>query len=376
MYSKLLLLLPPLLLLLPTLALAQAFRSFTTHFDKVAIKVEVIASGLDTPWSVAFGPEEEIYITERSGSIKVLEKGAREPSLLYKISEVYPSGEGGLMGLTLHPKFEKTNWLYVCYTTSGEGKLINRVVRFKLKEDGGLEEKTIILDRIPGAQIHDGCRLKFGPDGKLYVTTGDASQKKLAQDKKSLAGKILRLNEDGTIPLDNPFPQSPIYSLGHRNPQGLDWHPDTQSLLATEHGPSGWDGPGGGDEVNLIFPGKNYGWPILHHKKHKKGFQPPLLLYTPAIAPSGACFYKGTLFSNFHGNFFFATLRGKHIQRIILQNGIKPKKRERLLKDEYGRLRDIQTGPDGALYVLTSNRDGRGAVQADDDRLLKLTPLE
>jgi glucose/arabinose dehydrogenase len=196
----------------------------------------------------------------------------------------------------------------------------------------------------------------------------------------SLAGKILRLNDDGTIPADNPFVGKPgarpeIWSYGHRNPQGIDWQPGTNLLFETEHGPSGFDGPGGGDEVNIVEKGKNYGWPVIHHTQTHPGMEAPLLEYTPACAPASAMFYRGTTFPQFDGNFFFGCLAGKRIIRVVL-DGRRVVSQENLLEGKYGRIRDVAQGPDGYLYFSTSNHDGRGSPAADDDRIIRLQPVK
>jgi glucose/arabinose dehydrogenase len=208
----------------------------------------------------------------------------------------------------------------------------------------------------------------------LYVTTGDATDRQIAQDLQSLGGKTLRLRPDGSVPADNPFPGSPVYSYGHRNSQGLDWHPTTGLQYQTEHGPSGFDGPGGGDEVNLVEAGKNYGWPVVHHRESAAGMVSPLLEYTPAVAPSGASFARGGAMETFAGDFFFATLRGERLIRVRFDPA-DPRRvveTEELFLEAYGRLRDVIFGPDGAMYVATSNRDGRGRPRPGDDRILRV----
>ncbi|MBI1871989.1 PQQ-dependent sugar dehydrogenase [Candidatus Collierbacteria bacterium] len=223
--------------------------------------------------------------------------------------------------------------------------------------------------------IHDGCRIKFGPDNKLYITLGEAAQKDLAQKLDSLNGKILRINADGSIPADNPFRGSPIYSYGHRNPQGIDWDPQTNLLWATEHGPSGADGPGGGDEINLIKEGANYGWPLVSHDKTYPGTEFPKLLFTPAVAPAAGMFYRGDLFPEFKNNFFFAALRGEGIYRLVIA-GDKVISFEKLSGIDVGRIREIVEGPDGAIYFTTSNRDGRGKLREGDDKIYRIVPKE
>jgi glucose/arabinose dehydrogenase len=304
----------------------------------------------------------------------MLENGELRPQPVGTIAEVVHIGEGGLMGLTLDPQFAENHLLYLCYTARNQyGTLINRVVRYR-EDSGKIVDRQIILDDIPGAQFHDGCRVRFGPDQKLYVTTGDATERELAAQMHSLAGKILRLNPDGTIPADNPFPNSPIFTLGHRNPQGLDWHPLTGIAFSTEHGPSSFDGPPGGDEVNLVEAGKSYGWPMIHHRETRAGMESPLLEFTPAIGPTSGAFYSGDRLPEFKNNFFFGAVRGRHLHRVVLKP---PEYRsveshEELLTHTFGRIREVAAGPDGTLYFTTSNRDGRAQPQPDDDRVLRI----
>ncbi|MGH2369729.1 MAG: PQQ-dependent sugar dehydrogenase, partial [Chloroflexota bacterium] len=220
------------------------------------------------------------------------------------------------------------------------------------------------------ASIHDGGRVELGPDGRLYATLGDAADASLAQNRDSPAGKILRLERDGSIPADNPFPGSPVYTLGHRNVQGLAWQPGSGRLYATEHGPVG------NDEVNLIERGQNYGWPQAQGREHAAPFRAPLAVYTPSIAPAGATFYDADAIAQWRGSFFFATLRGTHLHRIVF-DGNEPGRilaEEQLYAGTYGRLRDVAQGPDGALYLATSNRDGRGNPRPEDDRILRIGP--
>lgn len=282
------------------------------------------------------------------------------------------------MGLALHPRFSVNHLLYLSYGYR-DGDTRVRVVRFR-EERRTLVDRKVIIESIPAASLHAGCRLRFGPDGKIYVTTGDGAQRGLAQRLDSLAGKILRLNDDGAVPPDNPFvgradARPEIWSYGHRNPQGLDWQPGTELLFATEHGPSGFDGPGGGDEVNIVERGKNYGWPLIHHRQARAGVESPLVEYTPAVAPASGMFYRASAFPQFRGNFFFGCLRGECIIRAVL-DGRRVTSQERLIEGKYGRIRDVAQGPDGAIYFSTSNRDGRSRPASDDDRILKLSPLK
>jgi aldose sugar dehydrogenase len=254
-----------------------------------------------------------------------------------------------------------------------------RVARYR-ETPGGFTDRKIIIEDIPATYLHAGCRLRFGPDGKLYITTGDATKRELAQQLDSLAGKTLRLNDDGTVPGDNPFvgranARPEIWTYGNRNAQGIDFQPGTNLLFETEHGPSGFDGPGGGDEVNILERGKNYGWPVIHHRATQEGMESPLLEYTPACAPGSGMFYRGAAFPAFKGNFFFGCLRGTRMIRVTL-DGRRVVSQENLLEGKYGRIRDIAEGPDGLIYFSTSNRDGRGSPASDDDRIMRLVPVK
>jgi len=295
-----------------------------------------------------------------------------EPWLTLDVNEV---GEAGLLGLALDPQFAQNHYAYVAYTDrSPEGGLRNRLVR--LREDPatgkGMLDK-VLIDNVPANTNHDGGRVKFGPDGKLYWTMGEAQNMTAAQNLQTLSGKILRINPDGSIPTDNPIPGSPIYSYGHRNPQGLAWQPGTGRLYATEHGPSGEKGCCQ-DEINLIEPGKNYGWPVITGDQKKDGMVSPVIQSTTSEtwAPSGATFVTS---GPWQGSMLFAGLRGQTLYRLTLDpaDPIKATGLERLLVGQYGRLRDVAEGPDGTIYILTSNGDGRGNMPPDGDRVLRLT---
>jgi aldose sugar dehydrogenase len=345
----------------------------------VQFRVETVVSGLEVPWSIAFAPDGRMFITERPGRVRVFEQGKLRPAPLATIEDVRSASESGLMGLALHPEFDTNHLLYLAYAYEGQGGQQVRVVRFRETGDA-LSERKVIIEGIPAAPNHAGCRLRFGPDAKLYVTTGDATDRELAQKLDTLAGKTLRLNDDGGVPEDNPFvgrqgARAEIWSYGHRNPQGLDWQPNSNLMFQTEHGPSGFDGPGGGDEVNVVERGKNYGWPLIHHGQTQSGLESPLLEYTPACAPASGTFYRGSLLTEFRGDFFFGCLRGERIIRVRL-DGRRVVSQEDLLKGKYGRIREVAEGPDGALYFSTSNRDGRGSPAGDDDRIFRLVPAK
>lgn len=342
----------------------------------VKFRVETVAGGLEVPWGIAFLPNTNILFTERPGRVRIIENGKLRAEPVYVVPDVESSSESGLMDISLHPNFAANNFVYLGYAYNRDGMKV-RVVRYKFANNT-LAEPKIIIENIPAAPNHAGLRARFGPDGKLYITTGDATDRTLAQRMDSLAGKTLRLNDDGTVPQDNPFVNQPgarpeIWTLGHRNAQGLAWQPGTGLMFQTEHGPSGFDGPGGGDEVNIVERGKNYGWPTIHHRQTQAGMESPLLEYTPACAPASAAFYDGSVFPAFKGNFFFGCLRGTRIIRVVL-DGRNVVSQENLLSGTYGRIREVAQGPDGYIYFSTSNRDGRGSPAREDDRIMRLVP--
>jgi quinoprotein glucose dehydrogenase len=304
--------------------------------------VEVVAEGLEVPWEIVWLPDERAMITERPGRIRL------DGEVIAEV-DVSAEGEGGLMGLALDPEFETQPFVYLYFTTA-EGLQLER---WRFQDDELTREASLIDGVIEAGPVHDSGRIAFGPDRALYVATGDAGNGDLAQDPDSLNGKFLRLTDYRGGPV-----RPEILSLGHRNPQGFDWQPDTARLFSTEHGPSGFDGEQGFDEINEIQEGQNYGWPEVYGSEHGD-FTAPLKVYDEAIAPSGATFWKG--------EFVFATLRGETLWRHDLDTG-----EDELLLQGYGRLRTPRVGPDGALYVLTSNRDGRGAPDDADDRVLRL----
>ena len=338
---------------------------FTTQ-DGVRFRVETIATGLDIPWSLAFAPDRRLFITERPGRVRIMDVSTGTSEVALTLDDVFAQGEAGTLGLALDPNFAESRLVYVYYSARVGGSAVNRIVRYR--ETGGrLGERSVLLDNIPANGIHDGGRLRFGPDGLLYATAGDAANTALSQDLASLGGKIVRLNPDGTTPRANPF-SSPVYSWGHRNPQGIDWHPVTGDLWASEHGSSG------NDEINVIEAGANYGWPRIEGAQTMAGMRTPITFYNPAIAPSGASFYRAQLFPAFVNNLFVATLRGTHLLRLRLEPGARRiAAQERLLENEFGRIRDVITGPDGFLYFSTSN--GRGGSNASDDRIARIVPV-
>jgi aldose sugar dehydrogenase len=322
------------------------------------LRVETVVGGLEVPWALAWASANVLFVTERPGRLRVVHDGRLAPEPVATLP-VAATGEAGLMGLAVDPDFARNGQLYVCYTASADSGLVNRVAQLTLR-DGRTGEPRVILDNMRGAPIHDGCRLKFGPDGKLYVTMGDAAQPTLAQRRDSLNGKILRINPDGSVPADNPFAGSPIYSLGHRNPQGLAWDPRGR-LLEAEHGPSAHD------EINRIEAGRNYGWPDVRGVASDPRFVDPVLeSEQDTWAPSGIAFLGDSL--------WVAALRGQRLLRVQLDENSKVVHVRVLLRGMHGRLRDVVVGPDGALWIATNNRDGRGTAREGDDRIIRVIP--
>jgi len=320
--------------------------------------IKVIAEDLNIPWEVAFLPSGEILVTERAGTLLIIGRDR----IKIPIEGVEHIGEGGLLGLALHPNFSENKWIYLYLTTRTDTGLINRVERYRLFENQ-LSDKTTIIDNIPGASFHDGGRIAFGPDGYLYVTTGDAGNSASAQDTETLSGKILRLSDDGSIPPGNPFGNA-VYSYGHRNAQGLAW--DTAgNLWATEHGRSGTRS--GFDELNFIEKGQNYGWPVIQGDEEKEGMINPAIHSGPdeTWAPAGALYYNGSI--------FFTGLRGESIYEADIQDGRVSNIRIHL-QGKFGRLRAMSIGPNGFFYITTSNTDGRGKKYIGDDKLIRINP--
>jgi len=340
---------------------------FTTQ-DGVRFRVEVVVNNLEIPWAFVFAPDGRVFVTERPGRVQIIDITRQTSQLALMLDDVFAEGEGGLLGLALDPSFASNGLVYLYYSArTSAGRAVNRVVRYR--ESGNrLAERIVLLDNIPANVIHDGGRLRFGPDGLLYITAGDAAADQSAQDVASLSGKILRINADGTTPRGNPF-SSPVYSYGHRNPQGIDWHPATGDLWESEHGATG------NDEINVVDAGVNYGWPRIEGSQTMPAMREPITFYNPAVAPSGASFYRGQRFTQFANNLFVGTLRGTHLLRLRVDPGARRiVGQERLLEGQFGRIRDVTSGPDGYLYFCTNNRDGRGSPVSGDDRIARLVP--
>ncbi|WP_020615164.1 PQQ-dependent sugar dehydrogenase [Paenibacillus daejeonensis] len=315
---------------------------------------ETVAEELQAPWSIAVG-EEAIYVSEREGAIVRIADGALDRQTVELQKPVHAAGEGGMLGILLSPGFEETGRLYVYHTYQESGSTLNRVVVVERTEDGGWQETEQLLEDIPGGNTHNGGRLAWGPDGMLYVSTGDAGERPLSQQEDSLAGKILRMTPEGEVPEDNPDPASYVYSSGHRNPQGLGWNADMQ-MYSAEHGPNAHD------ELNAIEAGSNYGWPDVMGDEEAAGMVPPLYhTGEETLAPSGLAVLP-------NGDIVVAGLRGERLARFDAEGT----PLDDVLSGE-GRLRDVIVSDQG-LYVITNNTDGRGSPSDNDDRLL-LLPL-
>jgi glucose/arabinose dehydrogenase len=336
---------------------------------QIPYRADVVAAGLDVPWELVWAPDGRMFWTERPGTIRVMVQGVlqREPVISFPAPFV-SEGEGGLLGLALDPDFAQNRFLYAYHTYREGGQVFNRVIRLRERNNRAIIDK-VLIDRIPGGMIHNGGRIKIGPDRHLYITTGDGGVRQRAQDLSSLAGKILRIRLDGSLPPDNPFPGSPVYSYGHRNPQGLAWSPASGALYSSEHGPSGHD------EINLIQPGGNYGWPVIQGDEQAPGMRPPLVHSGGNTwAPAGMAFVTTGPWAS---QLLVANLRGEQVLKIALsaENPAVAGDVSAFYRSRFGRIRDVAAAPDGTLYLLTSNRDGRGAERPGDDKIIRLTPL-
>ena len=344
---------------------------------QVELRVETVVARLDTPWDLAWGPDNFIWVTERPGTISRVNPRTGALTQVGQV-DVVERSESGLMGLAFHPDFPGTPYVYVAHSYSSLGRIRNRLVRMRF--DGTtLGDFVVLMDGMPGAGNHNGSRLAVGPDRMLYMTTGDAGRADRAQDLGSVAGKVLRFRLDGRRPPTNPF-DSFVYSYGHRNPQGIVFHPQTGDLYIAEHGPST------NDEVNRVTIGGNYGWPEVQgfcdgDQSGEEAFcrandvVEPVTAWTPTVGVSGADFYDSDLIPGWRGNLLVTSLAGRTLFRLVLsEDGSEVIEREALFRNEFGRLRDVLVGPDGAVYLATSNHDGRGNAAPNDDRILRITP--
>jgi glucose/arabinose dehydrogenase len=323
-----------------------------------APRVTTVARGLDIPWEIAFLPDGRALVTERPGRVRLLTRGGDlrgQPAARVAVSA---RGEGGLLGLAVDPRFERNRFVYLYYTTA-RGM---RVARYRMRGDR-LRRDRVILGGIAAGEIHDSGRIHFGPDGKLYIATGDAGVPDLSQRPGSRNGKFLRMAPRS---FRGRGGRAEIVSRGHRNPQGFDWQPGTRRLVSTEHGPEGFD------EINVIRKGANFGWPIVSGRDHGD-FRRPIALYNPSIAPSGSTFVsrRGRAWS---GDYLVASLRGEQLRRLVISRTGRVVRQRVHFRNRFGRLRAVTQAPDGSLYLLTSNRDGRGSPTGADDRILRVVP--
>jgi aldose sugar dehydrogenase len=341
----------------------------TIKTEEHTLRLEVLVRGLEHPWGLAFLPDGRMLVTERPGRLRIVRDGRLEPRPIGGLPPIAAHGQGGLLDVVLHPRYAENGWIYLAYAARGTGGVGTEVLRGRLKNDR-LEDVQVIFRMQPktGGGRHFGARLAFDRGGYLFVTLGDRGDQDRAQRLDEHLGKVVRLHDDGRVPDDNPLRTQrgalpEIYSLGNRNVQGAALHPVTGELWTHEHGPQG------GDEINIIRAGVNYGWPVITYGvnygigtkigegTHKEGMAQPLHRWVPSIAPSGMAFYTGERFPNWRGDLFVGALRDQMLVRLRL-DGEKVVKEERMLKGVLGRVRDVRQGPDGSLYLLTDDSDG------------------
>jgi glucose/arabinose dehydrogenase len=360
---------------LPASTLAQ---NTLVESEQEDFRVITLVDGLDHPWSLAFLPDGDMLVSERAGQLRYIDDGQLRPEPITGLPDVYVSGQGGLLGLALHPDFDENRWVYYAYSAGNRRANHTSLSRARLSEDGtALTEQEILFQVNFEKQrgFHFGGRILFNPDGTLLLSLGDGSMYlNEAQNLGNHLGSVVRLNDDGSVPFDNPFvsarlAQPEIFTYGHRNVQGLARNPATGSLWAHEHGPYG------GDEINILSPGRNYGWPLITYGidydgtpiselTAADGLEQPIWYWVPSIAPSGMEFYQGEAFPRWNGDVFVGTLRGQQLVRYEI-DGDRIQSEEVLLAGYGARIREVQTGPDGLLYLLTDDRNGR---------LLQLSP--
>ena len=362
------------LLIMAYISLAMFLSAATSAPDIIkteahTLRIVKIVSGLEHPWGHTFLPDNRIIITERPGRLRIVESGHLNPEPVAGLPAIAARGQGGLLDVALHPNFVTNQLVYLSYSAAGASGVGTEVARGKLVGNR-LEDVEVIFRMTPKSKTgkHFGSRLIFDREGYLYITLGDRGEKKRAQLSDDHAGSVIRLHDDGRVPADNPFVgrqgwQSEKFTLGHRNMQGAAIHPETGEVWTHEHGPQG------GDEVNIIRPGINYGWPMITYGvnyvtgtqigegTHKAGMAQPLYYWIPSIAPSGMTFYAGDKFPRWQGNLFVGALKDQMLVRLSL-NGEKVVSEERLFKNLLGRIRDVSQGPDGYIYLLTDEADG------------------
>lgn len=353
--------------MLKTFITAALMTTVSVNATATDIKVEELASGLKNPWSIAFLANGDALVTERAGGLRMLTKGAGLGPEITGLPEAAVVGQGGMLGVTLHPNFDENQWVYVCLSVEKAGVRGSEVHRGKLVGNTLQEvsEIFVALPKIDSAH-HFGCRLQFDNDSKLFISLGDRTNKEGSQSTDNHFGVVARVNDDGTVPSDNPFitGKAPeIFSYGHRNVQGMTLHPDNGQVWTHEHGPKG------GDEVNILSKGANYGWPsitygvnyngsVITDKTEMDGMRQPLTYWVPSIAPSGMTFYTGNEFPEWKGNLLVGSLKFRYLNRMTM-DGEKVLDQEALLKDRNERIRDVKQAPDGSIYLLTDGVKGK-----------------
>lgn len=358
------------------LAAAIAYAGQRIESEHHDFRVITIVDGLNHPWAMAFLPDGDVLVTERAGRLRVVRGGELLPDPVAGLPDVAAQGQGGLLDIALHPEFESNRLVYLSYAASGTGGQGTEVARGQYR-DGRLEDVEVVFQALPreGGGRHFGSRLVFDNDGHLFVTLGDRGRRETGQDLDTHTGSVIRIHDDGAVPGDNPFvdrERPEIFSYGHRNVQGADLHPRTGLLWTHEHGPQG------GDELNIVRRGRNYGWPVITYGvnygsgtqigegTHKEGMEQPLWYWVPSIAPSGMTFYTGDRFPAWRDSVFVGALKHRLLARLEL-DGEKVLSEERLLEGRYGRIRAVNEGPDGYIYLLTDETNGR---------LLRMEPVD
>lgn len=342
---------------------------------RTAVRAETVVAGLEVPWAIAFLPNGDLLVTERPGRLRLVRDGALVEAPVAEVP-VEAVAESGLMGIALHPEFEQNRFFYLALTApNGAG---NRIERWKLSQEGtSASVDRVIFGGIPAHRIHDGGRLKIGPDRKLYLSTGDAGKPDRSQEAGSPSGKLLRLELDGSIPADNPDPKSPVFLSGIRNSQGFDWLDDT-TLVVADHGPSGEFGRRGGDEVSIARKGENLGWPTIWRCEERERMVTPAITWRQATPTAGVAVFRGDAISGWEGSVLVATLGSRLLQRLVF-DGERVRRHEVYFPGDppegLGRLREAILGPDGHLYLTTSNCDGRGRCHSEKDKILRIVPV-
>ena len=350
------------------IAVSAPAHTQIVNSQKQVFRPVIVAAGLEHPWSMAFLPDGRVLVTERPGRLRLIVNGRLQAEPVSGVPKVVARGQGGLLDIVLHPDYADNGWIYLSFAAPGLRGAHTEVARARLDGNRLVDLETIFrANNVAGGGRHFGSRLAFGGDGKLYVTVGERGDSDRAQDLDSHNGTTVRLNDDGTVPGDNPFLNTAgalpeTYSYGHRNSQGMARHPVSGDIWLNEHGPQG------GDEINIIRAGVNYGWPVITHGRsyagfslgegsEKPGMAQPILHWTPSIAPSGMAFYTGDKFPAWRGNLFVGSLKFRHLVRLEL-DGERVVSQERLLEGAFGRVRDVRQGPDGLLYLLTDENEG------------------